>query len=156
MSKTINGNEKIVITGMGAVTPIGIGVENFWDALLRGKCGIADITEIDASALPVNRAAEVKNYDPKDYLSTRCASDLDLFMQFAYIAAEEAIRSSGLDTRSNRVGIVMGTAIGGMTPIWREHTEMLTLAKPVSPRFVSRSLGNTPAAYISIEYGITG
>ena len=77
-------------------------------------------------------------------------------MQFAYIAAEEAIRSSGINARSDRVGIVMGTAIGGMTPIWREHSEMLTLAKPISPRFVSRSLGNTPAAYISIEYGITG
>lgn len=156
MSEKTNGREKIVITGMGAVTPIGIGVNNFWEALLRGECGIADITEIDASALPVKRAAEVKNYEPRDFLSIRNATDLDLFMQFAYIAAEEAIRASGLNTRSNRVGIVMGTAIGGMTPIWREHTEMLTLAKPVSPRFVSRSLGNTPAAYISIEYGITG
>lgn len=148
--------EKIVITGMGAVSPIGIGVDNFWDALLRGECGIDEITEIDASALPVTRAAEVKNFDPKDWLSVRQATDLDLFMQFAYIAAEQAIKSSGIDTRSGRVGIVMGTAIGGMTPIWREHSEMLTLAKPVSPRFVSRSLGNTPAAYISIEYGITG
>lgn len=148
--------EKIVITGMGAVSPIGIGVENFWSALLRGECGIGEITEIDTSTLPVTRAAEVKNFNPKEYLSTRQASDLDLFMQFAYIAAEEAIRSSGINARSDRVGIVMGTAIGGMTPIWREHSEMLTLAKPISPRFVSRSLGNTPAAYISIEYGITG
>jgi 3-oxoacyl-[acyl-carrier-protein] synthase II len=156
MTDKPNAREKIVITGMGAVAPIGIGVENFWQALLRGECGIADITGIDASALPVTRAAEVKNFNPKDYLSVRQATDLDLFMQFAYIAAEEAIRASGIDTRSNRVGIVMGTAIGGMTSIWREHTELLTIAKPVSPRFVSRSLGNTPAAYISIEYGITG
>jgi len=148
--------EKIVITGMGAVSPIGIGIKSFWEALLRGECGIAEIKGIDASSLPITRAAEVKNYDPKDYLTTRQISDLDLFTQFAYIAACEAIRSSGLDTRSGRVGIVMGTAIGGMTATWREHEEFLSAEKQVSPRFVTRSLGNTAAAYISMDYGITG
>ena len=74
---------RIAITGMGAVTPIGIGVENYWQALLSGACGIDDIQLIDTSALPVHRAAEIRGFAPKDYLSSRLANDLDRFMQWS-------------------------------------------------------------------------
>ena len=81
-------SNKIVITGMGAVTPIGIGVDNYWNSLISGVCGIEDISCIDTSALPIKQAAEVHNFNPKDYLPGKLAHDLDTFMQYAYVAAQ--------------------------------------------------------------------
>ena len=114
-------NKNIVISGMGAVTPIGIGTEAYWQALLEGKCGIEEMTKIPVESLPVKYAAEVKNFRPRDYLNSRLAADLDDFMQYAYVSAEEALRDSGLEdgdclhAESARIGIVMGTALHGLS-----------------------------------------
>lgn len=105
--------QKLVITGMGAVTPIGIGVDAYWSALVEGQCGVGKITRFDASELPVQIAAELKDFDPAAYMPKTLARTMDPFMQFAFVAAEEALKNSELsiESESDRIGIVMGTAI---------------------------------------------
>ena len=93
---------------MGAVTPVGVGAEKYWSGLVRGDCGIGDITRIDASRLPVKKAAEVRNFDPREHLPARLVKDLDTFMQYALVAAEEAICQSRIDIDPLRTGVVMG------------------------------------------------
>ena len=107
---------EIVITGMGAVTPVGIGVAEFWNGLLAGRCGIGPVTSFDTSALQVHAAAQVADFDAAALLPGRLATDLDRFMQFAYVAANEALAMSGL-VPDDRCGIVMGTALAGLTCI---------------------------------------
>lgn len=92
--------QKLVITGMGAVTPIGIGVDAYWSALVEGQCGVGKITRFDASELPVQIAAELKDFDPAAYMPKTLARTMDPFMQFAFVAAEEALKNSELSIES--------------------------------------------------------
>ena len=149
-------NQKIVITGMGAVTPVGIGVEQYWNGLLEGRCGIAPITRIDTEHLAIHDAAQVSDFCAKDYLSKRMASDLDLFMQFAYVAANEALQASGLDATGGRTGIVMGTALAGLTYTGETQDALSSRGKAVGPRFLTKIMGNIAAAQFAIEHQITG
>lgn len=146
---------RIVITGMGAVTPIGIGVTQFWNNLLDGQCGIAPITSIDTSALPVHAAAQVSAFNASDYLPGRLCTDLERFMQFAYIAANEALLQSGLQPDA-RCGIVMGTALAGLTQIGQAQAEQSLTGKSVGPRFMTKIMGNIAAAQFAIDHNITG
>jgi len=147
--------KRIVVTGMGIVSPIGMGVDQHWNGIIEGKCGIEDITRINTENLPVKQAAEVKNFNPKDYMTSRLADDLDLFMQFAYVAAEEAMKDSGLKADA-RTGIVMGTALAGLTLIGETQEELTANNTHVSPRFISKIMGNIAAAQFSINHGIKG
>ncbi|MDD6188377.1 MAG: beta-ketoacyl-[acyl-carrier-protein] synthase family protein [Clostridiales bacterium] len=149
--------KKIVISGMGAVTPIGIGVENYWEALLRGNCGIVKVKRVPPETLPVPYAGEVKDYRPKDYLSSRLAADLDTFQQFAYIAAEEALKDCGMEPESERVGIVMGSALNGIS-LTGETQKAADEGgdKQIGPRLMSKVMGNMAAALFSINHGING
>lgn len=152
-------NKKLVITGMGAVTPIGIGVDQYWNGLITGVCGIDRVTRFDPSGLPVQIAAEVKDFDPKDYLSTKLIREMDLFQQYAYAAADEALTQSGLDVKGNpdRVGLLMGTAMNGVSTTAQTQAELSEgKSKKVSPRFVPKILGNLAAAQFSIAKGIHG
>lgn len=148
---------KLVITGMGAVTPIGVGVLAYWQALTAGKCGIGRITRFDASDLPVQIAAELKDFDPAAYMPKTLARTMDPFMQYAFVAAEEALGDSGLDIAADpdRVGIVMGTAMDGVTTVAGTQAAY-DAGKRVGPRFVPMTIGNIAAAQISIAHGITG
>lgn len=148
---------KLVITGMGAVTPIGVGVPAYWQALTAGKCGIGRITRFDASDLPVQIAAELKDFDPTAYMPKTLARTMDPFMQYAFVAAEEALGDSGLDIAADpdRVGIVMGTAMDGVTTVAGTQAAY-DAGKRVGPRFVPMTIGNIAAAQISIAHGITG
>lgn len=148
---------KLVITGMGAVTPIGVGVPAYWKALIAGKCGIGRITRFDASDLPVQIAAELKDFDPAAYMPKTLARTMDPFMQYAFVAAEEALGDSGLDIAADpdRVGIVMGTAMDGVTTVAGTQAAY-DAGKRVGPRFVPMTIGNIAAAQISIAHGITG
>ena len=148
---------KLVITGMGAVTPIGVGVPAYWQALTAGKCGIGRITRFDASDLPVQIAAELKDFDPAAYMPKTLARTMDPFMQYAFVAAEEALGDSGLDIAADpdRVGIVMGTAMDGVTTVAGTQSAY-DAGKRVGPRFVPMTIGNIAAAQISIAHGITG
>ena len=149
-------DKKIVITGMGAVTPIGIGVDQYWQELVNGTCGIDEIICTDAKDLPVNRAAQIRNFKASDYLPHRLAADMEAFMHYAYIAAMEAVAQSGLDTHSTRVGVVMGTAMNGIAFIGDTNVQYATGPKQVSPKFLTKSLGNLAASQFAINHGIQG
>ena len=173
--------KKIVITGMGAVTPIGSGVEEYWNNLIAGACGIDKIRQFDATDLAVRIAAEVHSFDLQKYMPKKMIHETDAFTQYAYVAAAEALamagkkdgersgenarmsddpdRSAGIDLPADpdQMGIVMGTAMAGVATTAATQ-KILTNAvhKNVGPRFVPRILGNIAAAQIAIAHGITG
>lgn len=150
-------NDRLVITGMGAVTPIGIGMNEYWTNLIGGKCGIDYIESIDTSQLPVRIAGEVKNFDPVTYMPRKKSREMDRFMQMTFAAATEAIEDSDADVASNRVGLTIGTSLNGFGTITEtERTYNASSLKKVSPRFLAKSLGNICASHIAIEYGIKG
>lgn len=149
--------QKLVITGMGAVTPIGIGVDTYWNNLLAGVKGIAPITRFDTSGLPVHIAGEVKDFNLADYLPKKLVRETDAFMHYALVAANEAIAQSGLPVQEERVGIVMSSALNGITTIAETQDECTKKgAYKVSPRFVPKVEGNIAAAQIAISHGIQG
>ena len=147
----------LVITGMGAITPVGIGVDAYWNALVAGKCGVGHITRFDASDLPVQIAAELKGFEPTDFIPKALARTMSPFMQFAYAAAEEALADSGLkiEQEPDRVGIVMGTAMDGVTTV-ADTQAAYDAGHKVGPRFVPMTIGNIAAAQIAIVHGIRG
>ena len=147
---------KIVITGMGAVTPIGVGVDAYWDALIGGVSGIAPIEKLDASRLTVKVAAEVKDFRAKEYMPPKLANGMEDFMHYAYISAEEALRSSGLEIEPHRTGIVMCTALGGLATIEATQRKQSEKGSKIGPRFMTRILGNIAAAQLSITHQIQG
>lgn len=148
--------KKIVITGMGAVTPIGIGVDEYWKNLIAGKSGIDRIKSFDPSELAVQFAGEIKNFDPTDHLEKDMVRKTDPFMQYAYIAAKEALTQSGLTIDPERTGIVMGTAMAGVSATAFTQEELTAAHKKVGPRFIPKILGNIAAANIAIDYDIQG
>lgn len=148
---------RIVVTGMGAVTPIGIGVNAYWENLIAGVSGIAPIAHFDAGAAPVRFAGEVKDFDPDRYIPKAYVKNLAPFGQYAYAAAAEALEMSRLEVEPFRTGIVMGTAMDGVAEIAATQSEYDAAArKKVSPRFVPKILGNMAPCQIAIEYGIRG
>lgn len=149
-------DKKIYITGMGAVTPVGIGVKDYWNALVEGQCGIDDIQGIDTSELIVKKAGQVKNFNPRDYLSMKLVQDLEPYMQYAYVSAMEAVAQSGLDVASDRVGIVMGSALNGICVIGDTNTQLALNGKQAGPKFLTKAMGNIAAAQFSINYKIQG
>ena len=152
--------EKLVITGMGAVTPIGIGVDTYWNNLVEGKCGIDHITRFDASELPVQIAAQVKDFNPDEFMTKKQSREMDLFMQYGYAAATEALADAGIEegtVASDRMGVVVGTAMSGVSIIAETQDGLSTGAhKKVSPRFVPKFIGNIAAAQIAIAKGYHG
>lgn len=149
--------KKIVITGMGAVTPIGIGVEEYWKNLLAGKSGISKITSFDPSELAVQIAGQIKDLNPGDFIPKQILRQTDPFMQYAYIAAEEALNKSGLEIEPTRTGIVMGTALNGIaTTAYTQEALTGVAHKKVGPRFIPKILGNIAATHIAIMHNIQG
>lgn len=152
--------ERLVITGMGAVTPIGIGVETYWNSLISGKCGVERITRFDPEESPVKIAAQVKDFNPDDFMTKKQSREMDLFMQYGYAAAEEALADSGIkeDTiPAERMGVVVGTAMAGVSIIAETQDGLSTGEhKKVSPRFVPKFIGNIAAAQIAIAKGYRG
>ena len=142
-------NSRLVVTGMGAVTPIGIGVDAYWNNLVQGVCGVDAITRFDTENLPVKIAAEVKDFDPLAFMPKKLTREMDVFMQYGYAAAMEAIDMAGGDDIASpeRMGITVGTALGGIAPIGETQDGISTgLHKKVSPRFVPKIIGNEAAA----------
>lgn len=157
--------DKVVITGMGAVTPIGIGVNNFWKALISGSRGVAPITRFDTAGLPVTFAAEVKDFDAEQYMPKKLTREMALFMQYGYAAADEALTDADLNiggqgrstVPSERIGVVFGTAYAGLAPIEETQDGISTgQHTKVSPRFVPKIIGNVAAAQIAIAKEIHG
>jgi 3-oxoacyl-[acyl-carrier-protein] synthase II len=152
--------ERLVITGMGAVTPIGIGVETYWNNLIAGKCGVERITRFDPKESPVKIAAQVKNFNPDDFMTKKQSREMNLFMQYGYAAGEEALADGGIkeDTiPADRMGVVVGTAMAGVSIIAETQDGLSTGEhKKVSPRFVPKFIGNIAAAQIAIAKGYRG
>ena len=144
---------------MGAVTPVGTGVGEFWRSLVSGRCGIGVLDRFTDEDIPVRVAALVRGFDAGLYMPGKLAKDSSRFSQYAFAAAAEALGQSGLDTASEagRTGVTMGTAMAGVVDIAATQEEMTRSGESkVSPRFVPKTLGNIAAAQIAIEYGFTG
>lgn len=151
---------KVVVTGLGAITPIGKNVEEFWKGIKENKCGIAPITEFDTEKFKVKLAGEVKNYNPEEYFDKRSCKRLDKFSQFAIIASREAIKDSGItpeNTDMNRVGVVISSGIGGLSTIERENEHYIEKGPDrVSPMYIPMSICNMAAGNVAIELGTKG
>lgn len=151
---------RVVVTGMGAVTPIGNSVEDFWKGIKEGKCGIDTITRFDVSDYKVKLAAEVKDLNIEDYMDRRSAKRLDRYSQLAMIAAKEAMQDSGIsadNTDMTRMACIVGSGIGGLGTI-EEQTKVLINKghDRISPMYIPMSISNMAAGNIAIEYGIKG
>ena len=152
---------RVVVTGIGAITPLGLTIEESWKNLLAGKSGAAPITYFDASDYDTKFACEVKGFDPMKYMDRKLAQRTDLFTQFALVAAEAAINDSGLklDTEDKeRIGVVVGSGIGGM---WTYHKQMQTLWETkgphrISPFFIPMMISDIAPGRISMRYGLKG
>ncbi|MBU4230586.1 MAG: beta-ketoacyl-ACP synthase II [Proteobacteria bacterium] len=151
---------RVVVTGIGLVTPLGTGVEKTWSALCAGKSGIGPITRFDASEVGVNIAAEVKDFQVEDHIDKKVAKHLDLFVQYAVAAAGEALRNAGFQvTEENapRVGSIMGCGLGGLPTIEKYHQVALEKGtKRITPFFIPMVIPNMGAGQISIIYGTRG
>jgi 3-oxoacyl-[acyl-carrier-protein] synthase II len=154
-------NGRALITGAGAITPVGIGVEGFWDAVLHGKSGIGEITQFDASPFPSRIAGECSEFDPADFMSKKAARRIDRFAQLGIAAGIEAAESSGvtavLRERPERVAIVMGSGIGGLST-WEREYRVLNERGPgrVSPFLITMMVPNMAAGQLAIMLGATG
>lgn len=151
---------RVVITGLGAVTPLGLNVTDSWAGVRAGKCGIDTITQFDHSSLKCHVAAEVKNFVPEEHLDKREAKRMDRFTQFAMIAAKEAVDSSGLDFAqedSERCGAVVSAGIGGLITLQEESIKGAGNGfSRISPFFIPTVIGNIAGARIAIQYGLKG
>lgn len=152
--------KRVVITGLGAITPIGKNVDETWEGIENKKCGIDKITLFDASKFKTNLDAEVKDYNPLDYFEVKQAKRFDRSSQFAIIAAREAVKNSGItkdNTNYDRVGVFVSSGIGGLNTI-QEQCEVNYVKgnNRVSPMFIPMSIANMPAGNISIEFGFKG
>ncbi|KYH28736.1 3-oxoacyl-[acyl-carrier-protein] synthase 2 [Clostridium thermopalmarium DSM 5974] len=151
---------RVVITGMGAITPIGNDVNTFWSSIKEGKCGIDNITAFDTTDYKVKLAAEVKNFDAADYMDKREVRRMDRFCQFAMAAADEAVKDAGLDLESldrERFGVIVGSGIGGISTIEEQHKKLIERGpNRISPFFIPMIIGNMAAGNIAIKYGAKG
>jgi len=151
---------RVVVTGLGAVTPLGITVEEFWSNVAAGRSGVGPITLFDASQLPTRFAAEVKGFDPTAFINKKDARKMDRFTQFAFVAAQQALADSKLEiTDANRddIGCIMGSGIGGIITLESQHKVLLEQgADRLSPFFIPMMIGNMAPGMISIALNIHG
>ena len=151
--------KRVVVTGMGAITPVGLDVPAFWENTVAGRHGIAPITRFDTTGSKFTLAAEVKDFDPFERLDRNIARKTDRFTQFALCAAEEAMNDSGLlgHVDLTRLGVYFGSGIGGFETFCEEHQAMLEKgARRVTPAFISKMIANIGAGNIAIRYHATG
>ena len=153
--------KRVVITGLGAITPVGNNVKSFWNGLTHGKNGVGAITRFDSTNYKTHFAAEVKDYDPLNYFDRKDVRKYDLFAQFALVAAEEAVQSSHLtpvNTDFDEVGVVLTAGIGGVTHFYNEVMEHAKGdgTPRFSPYYIPKMILNIPAGVISIKYGFRG
>ncbi|MFW6115208.1 MAG: beta-ketoacyl-ACP synthase II [Thermodesulfobacteriota bacterium] len=151
---------RVVVTGMGMVTPLGIGVAENWDAVTKGKSGVGVITKFDPAAYSSQIAGEVKGFRSEDFLAPKDARHLDIFIHYAVASARMALQDSGLPItgdNSHRIGCVTGSGIGGLSTIERYHQILLEKGpRRISPFFIPSIITNMAPGQIAIELGIRG
>jgi 3-oxoacyl-[acyl-carrier-protein] synthase II len=155
-----NGDRRVVVTGMGLVTPLGTGIEKNWEALMAGRSGVGPITRFDVSDFPVRIAGEVHDFNPQDWIEKKDVKKMDLFIQYAVAVAEQAMRQSGLkieESFAERVGVLVGVGIGGLLTIEENHLSFLdTRLKRITPFFIPKLIANLAPGQIAIRYGARG
>lgn len=151
---------RVVITGMGAITPVGNDVETFWNSLKEKKTGFGEITYFDTADFKVKLAAQVKDFDPKNYMDAKTARRMEPFSQFAVAAASQALAQSGLDMEKEdpfRVGVSIGSGIGSLQAVERECKKLFEKGpNRVNPLLVPMMICNMAAGNVSIQYGLKG
>ena len=151
---------RVVVTGMGAITPIGLSINEFWESVKKQKTGFAEITRFDTTNYKCKLAAEVKNFDAKNYMDAKEARRMELFSQYAVAAAKEAIAESGIKLEEEdlyRVGCAIGSGVGSLQAIEREYTRLLEKGPGrVGPLFVPMMISNMAAGNVSIHFGLKG
>ncbi len=158
-----NGFRRVVVTGMGALTPIGLSVDTFWDGLMEGKSGAADITYFDPTDYKTTFACELKEYDALDYLDKKTARRADRFTQYAMIVADQAIADAGIDSEhlpaeeKDRIGVIFGSGIGGIQT-FQEQSDIHFQTGPrrLSPFFIPMLIPDIASGHISIRHGFRG
>ncbi|MBD8047249.1 MAG: beta-ketoacyl-ACP synthase II [Clostridium argentinense] len=153
-------NKKVVITGMGALTPLGNNVEDFWNGIKSGKCGIDFIKTFDVTNFKAKVAGELKDFNIEDYMDKKEARRMDKYCQYAMVAAEEAMKNSNLDIESldkERFGVIIGSGIGGLETITVEYKKLMEKGpNRVSPFMIPMIIGNIAAGSVAIKYGAKG
>lgn len=152
---------RVVITGMGAITPIGIGVKEYWEGLVEGRNGVDLITHFDTTKFDTKFAAEVKNFNPEDYFDKKAARRMDRFCQFAVATSDMAMKISGINLEKvdrDRFGVIYGSGIGGMRTLQEQHFAFFNGLDPhkISPFFVPMMISDIAAGQISIRFGLKG
>ena len=151
---------RVVITGMGAITPIGTGKDAFWNALLEGKNGISRITRFDPTEYKAQIAGEVKDFDPADYMDKKESKRVDRYAQFAIAAAKLAIEDAKLDLEKEdleRIGTFVGSGIGGIETMHGQYEKLFDKGpSKISPFFIPMMIGNMAAGHVSIAFGLKG
>ncbi len=151
---------RVVITGLGAVSPVGLTAQASWETVLAGKSGIAKITNFDISSFPSQIAGQVKGFDVKQYLSVKDAKKMDPFIHYGIAAATQAIEDAGLEiteTNAERIGVAIGAGIGGLPGIEKGHNAYLKAGvRKISPFFVPANIINMISGNLSVKYGLKG
>lgn len=151
---------RVVITGIGAITPIGNNAKDFWNGIKEGKCGINEITAFDTADYKAKLAAEVKDFKVEDYIDKREARRMDKYCQFAMVAADEAVKDAELNMEevdSERFGVMVGSGIGGIATIEEQHKKLMEKGpKRISPFFIPMIISNMAAGNIAIKFGAKG
>lgn len=154
--------KRVVVTGLGALTPIGNNLEEYWDGLVKGKSGAAPITHFDASEFKTQFACEVKGFNSADHFDRKEVRKLDLYAQYGLVAADEAIKDSGLDlenTDLSRAGVIWASGIGGSSTFYDEvyqHAKSERTVPRFNPFFIPKMIADIAAGHISIKYGFRG
>jgi len=154
-------SKRVVVTGLGAITPIGNTVKDFWEGLVNGKNGACEITRFDSTLYKTHFACEVKGYNPDDFFDKKSARKYDLFAQFDIVAADEAIADSGItpeNTDFDNVGVLLTSGIGGVNHFFNEMKEFFQGdgTPRFSPFLITKMIANMPGGVISIKYGFCG
>ncbi len=155
----MSDNRRVVVTGLGAVTPLGNNVKDTWEGLKNGKCGIAPITQFDTEKFKAKLAAEVKDFDPKEYLEVNDVLRTDRYAQLAVAAAKQAVDESGIEgnVEPERFAVMFGTGIGGIGTFEKEYTKLMEKGpRRVSPLFIPMMIGNMAAGMIAIRHDCRG
>jgi len=151
---------RVAVTGLGAVTSYGAGVDVLWQSVQQGKSGISHISSFDTTNFSVRIAGEIKDFNPEEYIEPRLVRNLDRFCQFALPAADEALKDSGLDLNvidPRKIGVIVGTGIGGLLEIEAQHKRLLAKGPSrVNPFMIPKLMGNAASANISMRYGLLG
>lgn len=151
---------RVVVTGMGAITPLGNNVKDFWNAICEGKSGIGNLTRFDTTDYPTKFGGEVKGFDPLLYLDKKDIKKMDLFIQYALACSVMAAEDSGIDfekVNSERVGVLIGSGIGGLTTIEEEHKVLLEKGpRRVTPFFIPMLIINLASGYVSMRFRAKG